>query len=246
MRSIPDINSYRGTVRSSLNSTYSLPVRVWAFTNWACGPDRSHGQVVGGPRHAGAGAARPRGTSKRGKAMISKGIKALCAEAEREIETLSVDEVLAVRDDPNVQLVDVRDIRELWRDGTIPGATHAPPRHAGVPGSTRTAPTTAKNSDPARSSSSTARVACVRHWLHNRCIAWASHRWRTWPAVMAPGPRPTDRLRERKRNCPNRGPTRRVEPGSHRPITRRGRLDGARTGGGSRAYPGQFDWPLSP
>ena len=58
--------------------------------------------------------------------MISKGIKALCAEAEREIETLSVDEVLAVKDDPNVQLVDIRDIRELWRDGTIPGATHAP------------------------------------------------------------------------------------------------------------------------
>ena len=58
--------------------------------------------------------------------MISKGIKALCAEAERDIETLSVDEVLAVKDDPNVQLVDIRDIRELWRDGTIPGATHAP------------------------------------------------------------------------------------------------------------------------
>ena len=58
--------------------------------------------------------------------MITQGIHELCAEAERHIETMTVDQVMAVRDDPNVQLVDIRDIRELWRDGTIPGATHAP------------------------------------------------------------------------------------------------------------------------
>ncbi|MBX9609550.1 MAG: rhodanese-like domain-containing protein [Gammaproteobacteria bacterium] len=58
--------------------------------------------------------------------MITKGIKQLCAEAEREIETMTVEQVMAVKDDPNVQLVDIRDIRELWRDGTIPGASHAP------------------------------------------------------------------------------------------------------------------------
>lgn len=58
--------------------------------------------------------------------MITKGIKELCAEAEREIETLSVAAVMAMKDAANVQLVDIRDIRELWRDGTIPGATHAP------------------------------------------------------------------------------------------------------------------------
>ncbi|MEK9661520.1 MAG: rhodanese-like domain-containing protein [Alphaproteobacteria bacterium] len=58
--------------------------------------------------------------------MITKGIKQLCAEAEQVIETMTVEEVMAVRDDPEVQLVDIRDIRELWRDGTIPGAIHAP------------------------------------------------------------------------------------------------------------------------
>ncbi len=58
--------------------------------------------------------------------MITKGIKELCAEAEQEIETLSVDDVKAVRGNDNVQLVDIRDVRELWRDGTIPGAIHAP------------------------------------------------------------------------------------------------------------------------
>jgi len=58
--------------------------------------------------------------------MITKGIKELCAEAEREIETMTVEQVMAVRDDPQVQLVDIRDVRELWRDGSIPGSVHAP------------------------------------------------------------------------------------------------------------------------
>ena len=58
--------------------------------------------------------------------MIKKGIKALCAEAEQEIETMTVADVMVAREDPDIQLVDIRDIRELWRDGTIPGATHAP------------------------------------------------------------------------------------------------------------------------
>ncbi len=30
------------------------------------------------------------------------------------------------RDDEEVLLVDIRDIRELWRDGAVPGALHAP------------------------------------------------------------------------------------------------------------------------
>ncbi|MDP6350802.1 MAG: rhodanese-like domain-containing protein [Alphaproteobacteria bacterium] len=58
--------------------------------------------------------------------MITRGIEQLCAEAEAEIETLNVAEALALRDDAEVQLVDIRDIRELWREGAIPGAYHAP------------------------------------------------------------------------------------------------------------------------
>ncbi len=58
--------------------------------------------------------------------MITKGIKELCEEAESVIETMSVQEVMKVSTDDDVQLVDIRDIRELWRDGAIPGATHAP------------------------------------------------------------------------------------------------------------------------
>ena len=58
--------------------------------------------------------------------MITKGIKELCAEAEREIETLTPAQVMAVMNDPDVQIVDIRDVRELWRDGAIPGSLHAP------------------------------------------------------------------------------------------------------------------------
>ncbi len=57
---------------------------------------------------------------------IVKGYKALLAEAEAAVETLSVEAVkeLAGRDD--VVLVDIRDPRELEREGRMPGAFHCP------------------------------------------------------------------------------------------------------------------------
>ena len=54
------------------------------------------------------------------------GYKQLIEEAEREIETLTVDEAKALLNDENVQFVDIRDVRELQREGKIPGAKHAP------------------------------------------------------------------------------------------------------------------------
>lgn len=57
---------------------------------------------------------------------ITKGIKQLCAEANAQIRTLSLEEALAMQGDESVQFVDIRDVRELWREGTIPGSYHAP------------------------------------------------------------------------------------------------------------------------
>ena len=57
---------------------------------------------------------------------IKKGIKELVAEANAEIQTITVDDALKLKDDPGVTFVDIRDIRELDRDGRIPGAFHAP------------------------------------------------------------------------------------------------------------------------
>ncbi len=59
-------------------------------------------------------------------ASIAKGIQVLCAEAEAEIETWDVAEALDRFGDDDVVFVDIRDVRELWREGAIPGALHAP------------------------------------------------------------------------------------------------------------------------
>jgi rhodanese-related sulfurtransferase len=57
---------------------------------------------------------------------ITTGYKALCEAAEREIETLPVEEAVKFAGREDVVLVDIRDIRELQRDGRVPGAFHCP------------------------------------------------------------------------------------------------------------------------
>jgi rhodanese-related sulfurtransferase len=58
--------------------------------------------------------------------QIKIGARQLVDAAYAEVETVSVEEAikLAARDD--VQLIDIRDIRELKRDGKVPGAFHCP------------------------------------------------------------------------------------------------------------------------
>jgi len=53
-------------------------------------------------------------------------VKQLVDNALKEIETISLDEATALLDDDNSVFVDIRDIRELYRGGKIPGALHAP------------------------------------------------------------------------------------------------------------------------
>jgi len=57
---------------------------------------------------------------------LKKSVKQLLADANAEVETVSAEQSLKLKDDPNVVLVDIRDIRELDREGRIPGAFHAP------------------------------------------------------------------------------------------------------------------------
>jgi len=57
---------------------------------------------------------------------MKKGYQALVDEAVAQIKTYTVEEAQAKLSDPGVQFVDVRDIRELEREGVIPGAIHAP------------------------------------------------------------------------------------------------------------------------
>jgi rhodanese-related sulfurtransferase len=58
--------------------------------------------------------------------QIVKGYRALLEEANAAIRTLSVEEAKALLDKPDVQFIDLRDPRELEREGKIPGAFHCP------------------------------------------------------------------------------------------------------------------------
>lgn len=57
---------------------------------------------------------------------ITRGYKQLLADAEARIETLPVDEAIALQGSDDVVFVDLRDPRELEREGRIPGAFHCP------------------------------------------------------------------------------------------------------------------------
>jgi rhodanese-related sulfurtransferase len=56
---------------------------------------------------------------------ITKGFRALVDEAMAQVKTYSVAEAKDKLNDPQVQIVDIRDIREL-NAGTVVGSFHAP------------------------------------------------------------------------------------------------------------------------
>jgi rhodanese-related sulfurtransferase len=53
-------------------------------------------------------------------------VKQLMDQALSEVVTLSLDEARALHSSSDVLFVDIRDVRELEREGVIPGAFHAP------------------------------------------------------------------------------------------------------------------------
>lgn len=57
---------------------------------------------------------------------LKKGCKDLVAEANARIRTIPTGEAISRHGDTDVVFVDLRDVRELEREGMIPGAFHAP------------------------------------------------------------------------------------------------------------------------
>jgi len=57
---------------------------------------------------------------------LRKGVKKLLEEAAACTRGITPSEAEARVGDPRTVFVDIRDVRELERDGTIPGAFHAP------------------------------------------------------------------------------------------------------------------------
>ena len=58
--------------------------------------------------------------------MNIKSSQTLVEEAQKSIETLSSTEVKTLYDNKEITLIDVRDIRELWKEGTIENSKHIP------------------------------------------------------------------------------------------------------------------------
>ena len=54
------------------------------------------------------------------------GHKQLMAEAEAEVDSMSTADAIAVLGQPDVAIIDIRDPREIEREGRIPGSFHAP------------------------------------------------------------------------------------------------------------------------
>lgn len=57
---------------------------------------------------------------------ITTGFRALVDAAEREIENLTVEDAIALHGRDDVVFIDLRDPRELEREGRMPGAFHCP------------------------------------------------------------------------------------------------------------------------
>ena len=58
--------------------------------------------------------------------MNIKSSQELVAEAEKKIETLSAKEAKILVDKKEITLIDVRDIRELWKEGALENSIHIP------------------------------------------------------------------------------------------------------------------------
>ena len=58
--------------------------------------------------------------------MNIKSSQTLVEEAQKKIETLSPNEVKNLAEKKEITLIDVRDIRELWKEGTIENSKHIP------------------------------------------------------------------------------------------------------------------------
>ena len=58
--------------------------------------------------------------------MAIKSSQTLVSEALKEIKTISIDEAHKMVSDNQCNLIDIRDIRELQKEGQVEGANHIP------------------------------------------------------------------------------------------------------------------------
>ena len=132
--------------------------------------------------------------------QITVHVHALVEAAEREIETLSANEAVALHGGDGVVFVDLRDIRELNREGRVPGAFHCPRGMLEFwvdPESS----ITSRSSRRTSASCSSVPPASARRSPPRRRSGWAWRRSPTSPADSAPGKRGRSRSSRRPRQA---------------------------------------------
>ena len=123
---------------------------------------------------------------------MKKTVKDMVDEAMAEVETISVAEAIKRQDDDAFVIVDIRDVRELDREGMIPGAFHAPRGmlEFWVDPEARITRTSSRR---ARPSSSIAGPVSARRWQPRRCGTWGLRRSAISKAASPRGPKPAPR-----------------------------------------------------
>ena len=123
---------------------------------------------------------------------ITKSVKSMVEAAKREIEEIEAADAVKLRGRDDVVLVDLRDPRELERDGKVPGAfrmTRGMLEFWIDPESPYFKPCSART----RSSCSFAPAACARRSRPRPRRTWASSPSPTCSAASRPGRRPAGR-----------------------------------------------------
>ena len=58
--------------------------------------------------------------------MVIKSSQTLVEEAKKSIENLKSENIKQLLEKKEITLIDIRDIRELWKEGTIKNSKHIP------------------------------------------------------------------------------------------------------------------------
>lgn len=144
----------------------------------------------------------------------------LVRRAKARIESLTAEDAVALLDDPGTRFVDLRDVRELQREGTVPGALHCPRGMLEFwvdPDS----PITRTRSPPASVSSCSAPWVTVPPWPPSSWWRWALARCVTSKEVSKPGAKPAARwIRRTESGAHFSGPHTRSNPATTNGIMR--------------------------
>src|ERR1051326_3952064 len=65
-------------------------------------------------------------TKQRGAVMEPQSVNDMVADARTRIQGLSMEEAQREFESGEALIIDIRDVRERWREGTIPNAKHMP------------------------------------------------------------------------------------------------------------------------